>query len=131
MITKIESFKETVPKAFRTLVDSYGYILMEMKTNKLNGQDWSVHFIYVNREKGLKIIIKQEPYYTDYGFSFVVHKIENDEYNILYHVEHHLQDNENIFLSKAAEDLFSNRMTLDMISGKNWEVLNYIPFQKA
>jgi hypothetical protein len=128
MINKIESFKEIAPKIFKPLVDNYGYALEEIKVNKLNGQDWSIHFIYFNVEKNLKIIIKQEPYYTDYGFSFFVYKIDNGQYNILYNVEHHLQDDGNLFLTKAAEDLFSTEVTRDIISGKNWKELNYIPF---
>ena len=121
MSTKIETFKKTAPEVFKDLVDRYGYTLKEIKINKVQGSDWSAHIIYVNQEKGLKIIIKQEPYYTDYGFTFFVHKIDNDQYNILYHVEHHLQDSENLFLLKAAEDLFANQVTQDIINGKKWK----------
>ena len=68
MADKLENFKRLAPNLFKDLVDKYGYTLDEIKTKQLNNQDWSVHLIYTNQDKNLKIIIKQEPYYTDYGF---------------------------------------------------------------
>ncbi|RZL39455.1 MAG: hypothetical protein EOP00_27780, partial [Pedobacter sp.] len=64
MAEKIESFKNIAPEIFKSLVNDYGYQLEEIKINKLNNMDWSIHLIYVNDQKDLKIIIKQEPYYT-------------------------------------------------------------------
>lgn len=129
-VHKIEQFKNIGVKLFNNLVSDYGYILNEVKVNQLHGKDWSVHLIYINDEKQLRIIIKQEPYYTDYGFSFFIYKIGTDEYNILYNVPHEKQDKEDNFIIKAHEDLFSNKETLGIISGQKWSELKRIPFMK-
>ena len=73
-VNKIDSFNEKAEIVFRTLVEKYGYVLSEIRVNELNGQKWSAHHIYINSEKNLQIEIKQEPYYTDYGFSFFIFK---------------------------------------------------------
>lgn len=130
MVNKLENFKKTAPDLFKDLVDKYGYSLNEIKTNKLNNKDWSVHLIYTNLDKNLKIIIKQEPYYTDYGFSFFIYKIGTEEYNILCNIEHHMQDAEDKFLLKAHNDLFTSKETLDIITGEEWKELKRIPFLK-
>lgn len=131
MADKLENFKRVAPSIFLDLVEKYGYTLDEIKTNQLNNQDWSVHLIYTNRHKNLQIVIKQEPYYTDYGFSFFIYKLGTEEYNILCHVEHHLQDKEDKFLQKAYNDLFTTKETLDIIIGDEWKQLKRIPFQTA
>lgn len=128
-VNKIDSFNEKAEIVFRTLVEKYGYVLSEIRVNELNGQKWSTHHIYINSEKNLQIEIKQEPYYTDYGFSFFIFKMGTKEYNILYQVPHEKQDNEDTFLLKAHEDLFSTEETTDLISGKKWKELKRIPFQ--
>ncbi len=131
MADKLENFKKVAPIIFKDLVDKYGYTLDEVKTNQLNNQDWSVHLIYTNKDKGLKIIIKQEPFYTDYGFSFFIYKLGTEEYNILCNVEHHRQDTEDKFLAKAYIDLFTTKETLDIITGNEWQELKRIPFLTA
>lgn len=72
----------------------------------------------------------QEPYYTDYGFSFFIYKLGTVEYNILCNVPHEKQDIEDHFLNKAYDELFSTSETVDLISGKIWKELKYIPFQE-
>lgn len=115
---KIEHFNEKGEQLFRPLLENYGYTLDEKKINEINGQKWSVHHIYLNNKSGLKIVIKQEPYYTDYGFSFFIYKIGTDEYKILDHVPHEKQDKDNLFMDKACSDIFSNLELVDVISGK-------------
>lgn len=129
MANKLENFRKVAPDLFRPLVDIYGYIFEEQKTNKIRDIDWSIHLIYINNDKNLKIIIKQEPYYTDYGFSFFIYKLGTEQYNILCHIEHHRQDEENLYLFKAFQDLFTSEETLDIISGAVWKELNEIPFR--
>ncbi|MFT3912147.1 MAG: hypothetical protein QM737_22160 [Ferruginibacter sp.] len=128
-INKIDNFNEKAAQLFRPFLENYGYMLQEKKINEINGQKWSTHHIYINNKAKLKIIIKQEPYYTDYGFSFFIYKLGTDNYNILYNVPHEKQDKEDRFLDKAYHDLSSNIELADIISGKNWKQLNYIPFQ--
>ena len=129
MESKIDNFKNTAPKIFQTLIDNYDYILEDIKINRLNDMDWSVNLTYINQNKGLKIVIKQEPYYTDYGFSFEIHKLGTDEYNILCNVEHDKQDSKNMYLLKAYRDLFSTQEILDIISGKYWKEFDHILFK--
>jgi hypothetical protein len=126
---KIDNFNYKVEILFRPLLEKYGYSLKEKKINEVNGQEWSAHHIYINNTTTLKIIIKQEPYYTDYGFSFFIYKLGTDKYNILYNVPHEKQDKEDKFLDKACDDLFSSPELIDMISGKSWKELRHIPFQ--
>ena len=127
---KIDNFNERAEILFRPLLENLGYTLDEKKINYLNGQKWSTRHIYLNSKAKLKIEIKQEPYYTDYGFSFFIHKLGTDEYNILYNVPHESQDKEDKFLTKACDELFSNTEMVDLISGKSWKDLNHIPFQQ-
>jgi hypothetical protein len=126
---KIDNFNEKAEILFRPLLEKYGYILKEKKINEINGQKWSTHHIYINNKAKLKIEIKQEPYYTDYGFSFFIHKLGTDKYNILYNVPHEKQDKEDKFLEKACDDLFASPEIIDIISGKSWKELRHIPFQ--
>ena len=129
MLTKIDRFNEKAQAVFRPLLEEYGYILEEIKVNKLNGQDWSAHHIYLNKTTNMKVVIKQEPYYTDYGFSFFIHKLQSNEYNILYNIPHERQDNEDEFIRVACHKLFSSPEMTDIISGKSWIELSYIPFR--
>ncbi|SRR5260221_3340819 len=126
---KIDNFNLKAEILFRLVLEKYGYILEEKKVNEINGQKWSTHHIYTNNKAKLKIVIKQEPYYTDYGFSFFIHKLGTDKYNILYNVPHEKQDKEDKFLNKAYDDLFTNQELIDIISGKTWKELRHIPFQ--
>ena len=126
---KIDNFNEKGETLFRPLLEKYGYTLEDKKINEINGQKWSIHHIYVNEKTRLKVVIKQEPYYSDYGFSFFIHKLETEKYNILYNVPHEKQDMEDKFLDKVCDDLFSNQELVDIISGKSWKELKHIPFQ--
>jgi len=130
-MNKIVQFRSIAPDLFDNLRSDHGYNLIETKVNQRNdGMDWSIQLIYVNDDKQLKIVIKQEPYYTDYGFSFFIYKIGTDEYNILYNVAHERQDDKGEFLFKAHQDLFLNKETLNIISGKKWTELKRIPYKK-
>lgn len=128
MADKINFFKEIAPTLFNMLIVDYDYKLEQIKINKIDDIGWSIHLIYLNLENQLKIIIKQEPYYTDYGFSFVIYKLGTEQYNILYNVEHTKQDAENQYLFKAVKELFTTKETLDIIAGKGWKELKRIPF---
>lgn len=125
---KIDQFNTIAKDVFNSLTTKYGYILTEIKTNEVKGMKWSAHHIYINKTKSLKIEIRQEPYYSDYGFSFFIYKIGTKQYNILYNIPHEKQDKELKFLQKAYADLFSNKETLNIISGEKWTELKYMPF---
>jgi hypothetical protein len=127
---KIDNFNEKATTVFRSTLEKYGYLLEEIKVNYINGQKWSTHHIYSNKQANLKIIIKQEPFYTDYGFSFFIYDLGMEQYNILYNVPHERQDNGDNFLYMAYEELFSNKETSDQIGGISWKKLGHIPFQK-
>ena len=127
--SKIGDFDVKASALFRPALEKCGYVLDEIKVNEINGHPWSTHHIYVNTPMNLKVIIKQEPYYTDYGFSFFIFKLGTDQYNILYNVPHEKQDSEGAFLDKAYHDLFSTPEMVDLISGKVWKELRHIPFR--
>ncbi|UOK41609.1 MULTISPECIES: hypothetical protein [Flavobacterium] len=122
---KIDNFNVKGKELFQILIDKYDYTLEEIKVSEINSQKWATQHIYVNNSKNLKIVIKQEPYYTDYGFSFFIYKIGSDKYNI----PHEKQDKEDTFLKLAYEKLFSTKETVDLISGENWKELKRIPLQ--
>ncbi|UOK41619.1 MULTISPECIES: hypothetical protein [Flavobacterium] len=126
---KIDNFNVKGKELFQILTNKYDYTLKEIKVSEINGQKWTTQHIYINNSKNLKIVIKQEPYYTDYGFSFFIYKIGNDEYNILCNVPHEKQDKDDDFLKLAYEKLFSTKETVDLISGENWKELKRIPHQ--
>ena len=126
---KIESFDEKAKTLFRNLITDYGYVLEDTNPFELNGMKWSTKHVYVNQDRNLKIEIQQEPYYTDYGFSFFIYNLKTGEYNILYNVPHEIQDKEEKFLFKAHQDLFSSAEAIDLISGKKWHKLTHILFQ--
>ncbi|MEO8173647.1 MAG: hypothetical protein ABI581_11210 [Sediminibacterium sp.] len=117
---KMDLFIEKGEIRFRPLLEKLGYTLEEKKITEINGQRWSVHHIYKNERAGLKVVIQQEPCYTDYGFSFCVHKSGNNKYKVLYNVPAEKQDHEFKFLDKACDDVFSNTELVDIITGKSW-----------
>jgi hypothetical protein len=125
---KIDNFNENAEPLFRLKLEKYGYQLDRIIVFYIKGEKWSTHHIYINNIADLKIIIKQEPYYSDYGFSVFIFKLGTEEYNILYHVPHEIQDKEDKFLYKAYNDLFSSQEILDLISGKFWKEFKYILF---
>ena len=129
-INKIEQFNTKAPHLFKKLCDDLGYVLEEIKISEINEKPWSSKHIYINSEKNLKIEIKQEPYYTDYGFSIFLRNLENNEYNILFNMPHENQDEEGKFMAVAADCIFSSLEVLDLIQGNIWKELRYIPFQK-
>lgn len=126
---KIDNFNEKAEKLFRPLLEKYGYALERIQVNEFGGQKWSTHHTYLNQKAKLKIVIKQEPYYTDYGFSFFLFKLGTDQYNILYNVPHEKQDPEDVFLDKACDDIFSNQDAVELIRGNTWRELKCILFQ--
>jgi hypothetical protein len=126
---KIDNFNEKAEMLFRPILEKYGYSLDEKKINEINGQKWSTHHIYINNKGKRKIVIKQEPRYSDYGFSFFIYKIGTDKYNILCNVPHENQDKDDKFLDKVCDDLFSIPELIDIIDGKFWKDLGRIPIQ--
>ncbi len=62
---KIDNFNIKAENLFRPELEKNGYTLDEIKIGEINGEKWSTHHIYINNKSNLKIIIKQEPYYTD------------------------------------------------------------------
>ena len=128
---KIDNFNEKATTVFQPTLEKYGYHLEELKINYVNGHKWSTHHIYINKQANLKIIIKQEPFYTDYGFSFFIYDLSTGQYNILYNVPHEKQDEGDTFLNTAYDELFSSQETMDLISGSSWKELGHIPFQKS
>jgi hypothetical protein len=127
---KIDSFDEKAQTLFRNLITDYGYTLEGKDLFELNGMKWSTKHVYINRDTDLKIEIRQEPCYTDYGFSFFIYNLKTDEYNILCNVPHEVQDKEDKFLWRAHQKLFSSSEAIDLISGKNWHKLPHILFQE-
>jgi hypothetical protein len=124
----IDTFDEKAKDLFQDLLEKCGYTLSEIKVNRLNGVKWSTHHIYISQQKKLRIEIKQEPRYTDHGFSFFIYKTGTKEYNCLYNVPHGKQDKDFTFLTKACEDLFTSEETLALIMGTKWKELKRIPF---
>ena len=124
------AFIQKADTIFRKKFEGYGYSREEVKINEIGGRIWSVHLIYVNALADLRIVIKQEPYYTDYGFSIFINKLGANQYNILYNVPHEKQDKENGYLAIGCEEIFSTTEIIDLISGKSWKILGYIPFLK-
>ncbi len=129
-VNKIANFNDVGVKLFQPVLEAYGYMLEPIKIFELNGMKWSAHHVYINVSANLRIEIRQEPYYTDYGFSFLIYKQGTDQYNILYNVPHERQDPGDMFLTKCLDDLFSNKEAVDMISGKSWAELKHILIQR-
>ncbi len=124
---KIDNFNEVSPLLFVPLLKKFGFELKETRTFYHNNQKWAAHHNYINKSAKLKIVIMQEPYYTDYGFSFYLYNTSKSEYNILYNVPHEDQDQGDLFLQKACDNIFSNKESIDMISGKSWKQSNILP----
>ena len=127
---KIDNFNEKASALFRPTLEQCGYLLEEIKINYLNGRKWSTHHLYINKQANLKVIIQQEPFYTDYGFSFFIYDLGSGQYNILYNVPHEKQDDGDHFLAMAYKELFSTQETMDLISGISWKELGRVAFQK-
>lgn len=127
--TKIDTFNKLSEITFRPLLEEYGYLLKEILTKEVNGLNWSTTHIYLNSKCGLKVELIQAPFYTDYGFTFILYKLGTDKYNILYNVPHEKQDNEGNFIKRACAELFKNPDIISLVSGRTWKSLKSIPFQ--
>src|SRR5262245_60807584 len=117
-INKIASFNEKAETLFRPLLEKYGYSLEKKEIHELYGKEWSAHHIYLNEIAKLKIEIKQEPYYVDYGFSIFIYKLGTEEFNLLCNVPHENQDAEDAFLRIYCDKLFSDQSIFEIIRGK-------------
>lgn len=117
---KIDLFIEKASIIFNKLTENYGYILEETRIFQINGQKWSTKLIYVNSDTKRKIEIEQAPYYTDYGFTFFIYNLDNDEYLIACNVPHENQDNNSDFIINACNIIFSNDAYEKVINGKLW-----------
>ena len=124
----LKVFSKKGETIFRPPLEKYGYKLIEKLPIEFNGNLWSIHHIYMNEAVGLKILVKQEPCYSDYGFSIFIHKLLNNEFNILYNVPKEEQDHEDNFLIRACNDILLSSELIDIIAGKAWTRLGYIPF---
>lgn len=117
---KIDLFIEKASIIFNKLTENYGYILEETRIFQINGQKWSTKLIYVNSDTKRKIEIEQAPYYTDYGFTFFIYNLDNDEYLIACNIPHENQDNNSDFIINACNIIFSNDSYEKVINGKLW-----------
>ena len=114
---KIDLFIEKTPIIFKRLTENYGYVLQEPDIYQINGQKWSIKLIYVNSDIKRKIEIEQAPYYTDYGFTFFIYNLDNDEYLIACNIPHENQDNNSDFIKNACDIIFSNDSYEKVING--------------
>ena len=113
--TKLENFDREAKFIFRFLVDKYGYKLLSVNKNSN-----SVYHYYLNEKENLKIEISNAPYYTDYGFTFFIYNLDNDEYLIACNIPHENQDNNSDFIINACNIIFSNDSYEKVINGKLW-----------
>jgi len=129
-INKLEQFNLMGKEIFRPLSDDFGYTRGEAEVYELDGSPWSTKYVYLNTDKMLKIEILQEPYYTDYGFSFLIYNLNSDDYNIICNVPHEKQDSEGKFLYDAAKEIFGSPKIMKIIKGEVWENLDGIYFKR-
>ncbi len=127
---KIDTFNERAPLLFQPILERYGYVLEEVLPIYFNDVHWASHHIYVNPVAELKVILKEEPCYTDYGFSFCLYRLGTEKYNVLYNVPYEKQDVNGSYLDLCCEELFADREMTDLLRGLCWKELSYIPFQK-
>jgi hypothetical protein len=118
-------FDRHAQEIFDFLITDFGYVYTGERYHPT-----AVTFIYQNDVKRLKIEITNAPTYTDYGFSFFIFDLNTGQHNILHNISAQWQDDQGRYLVKAKDDLFSSEKALDLISGKYWENLSYILFQK-
>ena len=126
---KIEQFNNIGKDVFQRLCSDFGYVLEDIKIFEIKDRPWSVKHIYTHKLHNLKIVIEQAPYYTDYGFTFFIYNLSNEQSNILYNVPHEKQDEEGNFLVVAANAIFSSVEITNLISGKVWEEFKQIYFK--
>lgn len=126
---KLNSFKEKAILIFCVLTKKFGYTLSEVRDIYTNDKLWSVHYIYDNFSENLKIIIKQEPCYTDYGFTFEIQNTKNNESNIICNWPHEKQDYDLNSLQFIANTIFESNAAVHLISGKNWQLINGVLLQ--
>lgn len=117
---KIDLFNEKAPIIFKRLTENYGYILEETKLFQINSQKWSTKLIYLNSDIKRKIEIEQAPYYSDYGFTFFIYNIVNNEYLIACNIPNENQDINLDFLINACDIIFSNDSYEKVIKGTFW-----------
>lgn len=127
---KITSFNEKTIELVSPLLEQLGYKLKEIKISEHRNMNWSTRLFFTNTEKGLEIQIREEPYYTDYGFSFWIYNIKNGLDNILYNIPHEKQGNDLTFYEQAINTLFSTPETLKLIKGEDWYEFNGLKFFK-
>ncbi|WP_445714491.1 hypothetical protein [Flavobacterium sp.] len=117
---KIDLFIEKAPIIFKRLIENYGYLLQDTEIFQINGEDWSTKLIYINSDKRRKIEIEQAPYYSDYGFTFFIYNLDNNEYLIACNIPNENQDNNSDFIKNACDIIFSNDSYEKVINGMFW-----------
>lgn len=117
---KIDLFIEKAPIIFKRLIENYGYLLQDTEIFQIKGEDWSTKLIYINSDKRRKIEIEQAPYYSDYGFTFFIYNLDNNEYLIACNIPNENQDNNSDFIKNACDIIFSNDSYEKVINGMFW-----------
>ncbi|MFM2386880.1 MAG: hypothetical protein RL660_1637 [Bacteroidota bacterium] len=128
-MNKLQNFNLEAEKLFQPILANHGYTLVERTITQLHGQDWSAKHVYIHNKNKLRVEITQEPYYSDYGFSFTIFNTTNDECNMLCNVPHENQDKEDKFLVSVCDEIFSNEELVNIIEGKFWRRLGFIPIK--
>lgn len=116
----LHDFLALAPKVFNDLLEENEYALTATTINHFEDMEWSAHLIYTHSANNLQIKIKQEPYYTDYGFSFEIHQLSTHQYNLIYRVEREQQDSKYAFLNEALNAIQNSELALKLIRGLEW-----------
>lgn len=104
-----------VEETFVFLVKDFNYSLIET-VNK----EFYVRHTYRNRWKLRKIIIENQFFPGDYGFSITINNLWNKEDYFL-HTCWLEEDKEADTLQKVKQKFFDSKEILNLIKGKSWE----------
>jgi hypothetical protein len=110
-------FDTSAKAAFSILTNEFNYKLIESVT-KPN----YVRHTYRNRWRRRKIIIKNETFPVDYGFSFFIHNLWTKEHFILYNIPWEKEDPKCDFLNRVSDKIFKSQHLQNIIRGTTWQL---------
>ncbi len=110
-------FDNEAKQTFSFLTKDFGYKLIDV-VSKPN----YVRHIYRNRLRRRKIIIENQTWPVDYGFSFVVHNLWTTENYILYNIPWEKEDKRCVFLNRVKDRVSNSEYFKSIIQGRTWKL---------
>jgi len=109
-------FDKNAKAVFSVLTKEFKYKLIETVA-----KENYVRHTYRNRWRRRKIVIENQTYPVDYGFTFFVYNLWAKDHYILYNIPWEKEDTQCDFLNRVKDKIFGSQYLKNLIRGITWK----------